>query len=234
MALFGEKYGDVVRVVDMGEFSIELCGGTHVCATGEIGPFRIVGETGIASGVRRIEAVTGQAAWDAIYRNDETLLRAAQYLKTDPETLATKAEQLVTEQKELEKQLRQLQAKLASSQGDDLASQAQEIDGIKVLAAQLEGADTNTLRDTLDKLKDKLAPAAVVLAAVNNDKVTLVAGVSKEATDRIQAGPLVNHVAQQVGGKGGGRPDMAQAGGKDPAALPGALASVSDWVKTQL
>ncbi|KUJ71785.1 alanine--tRNA ligase [Thiomicrospira sp. WB1] len=234
MALFGEKYGDVVRVVDMGEFSIELCGGTHVCATGEIGPFRIVGETGIASGVRRIEAVTGQAAWDAIYRNDETLLRAAQHLKTDPETLATKAEQLVSEQKELEKQLRQLQAKLASSQGDDLASQAQEIDGIKVLAAQLEGADTNTLRDTLDKLKDKLAPAAVVLAAVNNDKVTLVAGVSKEATDRIQAGPLVNHVAQQVGGKGGGRPDMAQAGGKDPAALPGALASVSDWVKTQL
>ncbi|MDR9499501.1 MAG: alanine--tRNA ligase [Hydrogenovibrio sp.] len=234
MALFGEKYGDVVRVVDMGEFSIELCGGTHVCATGEIGPFRIVGETGIASGVRRIEAVTGQAAWDAIYRADETLLATAQRLKTDPDQLVVKADQLVAEQKELEKQLKQLQGKLASSQGDDLASQAVELDGIKVLAAQLEGADTNTLRETLDKLKDKLAPAAVVLAAVKGEKVTLVAGVSKEATDRVQAGPLVNHVAQQVGGKGGGRPDMAQAGGKDPSGLPQALASVADWVKTQL
>ena len=233
MALFGEKYGDVVRVVDMGEFSIELCGGTHVCATGEIGPFKIVNESGIASGVRRIEAVTGDRAWQKLYDTEQALIQVASQLKTTPDQVSVKTQQWVADFKDLEKQVKQLQGKLASQQGDDLASQATEIAGIQVLAAQLEGADGNVLRETLDKLKDKMAPAAIVLAATKGDKVTLVAGVSAEVTDQIKAGPLVNHVAQQVGGKGGGRPDMAQAGGKDPSQLPQALASVADWVAQQ-
>jgi len=232
MALFGEKYGDVVRVVELGEFSIELCGGTHVNSTGDIGPFRILSESGIASGVRRIEAVTGEAAWEAIYDSEQRLLEVASQLKTDKSQVVTKLTQWVAESKDIEKQLKKLQSKLASSQGDDLTRSAVEINGVKVLAAQIEGADVNTLRETLDKLKDKLAPAAIVLAAVDGDKVTLVAGVSKSITDKIKAGQLVNHVAQQVGGKGGGRPDMAQAGGKEPEKLPQALASVPAWVET--
>ncbi|RUM92305.1 MAG: alanine--tRNA ligase [Thiomicrospira sp.] len=232
MALFGEKYGDVVRVVDMGDFSIELCGGTHVNWTGEIGPFRITSESGIASGVRRIEAVTGEAAWQTIYDMEKSLLNIAANLKTDKPQVESKVVQLVTEQKELEKQLKQLQSKLASSQGDDLASSVTEVNGVNVLAAELEGADVNTLRETLDKLRDKLEPAAIVLAAVDGEKVSLVAGVSKSITGKVKAGELVNHVAQQVGGKGGGRPDMAQAGGKDPSKLKEALASVKEWVAT--
>jgi len=232
MALFGEKYGDVVRVVDMGDFSIELCGGTHVNWTGEIGPFRIVSENGIASGVRRIEAVTGEAAWQTIYDMEQSVLNIAASLKTDKQQVESKVAQLVTEQRELEKQLKQLQSKLASSQGDDLASSVTEVRGVNVLAAELEGADVNTLRETLDKLRDKLEPAAIVLAAVDGDKVSLVAGVSKAITGKVKAGELVNHVAQQVGGKGGGRPDMAQAGGKDPSKLKEALASVKEWVAT--
>ncbi len=233
MALFGEKYGDLVRVVNMGSFSIELCGGTHVNFVGEIGPFRILSETGIASGVRRIEAVTGEAAWEAIYANDQTLLNMASIVKSDKQQVESKVTQLVAEYKELEKQFKKLQSKLASSQGDDLLSQAIKIDNVSVLAVQIENADANTLRETLDKLKNQLAPAAIVLASVAGEKVTLVAGVSKEITAKYKAGELVNHVAQQVGGKGGGRPDMAQAGGKDPSKLKEALASVAEWARSK-
>ncbi|GAB6069669.1 alanine--tRNA ligase [Thiomicrorhabdus hydrogeniphila] len=233
MALFGEKYGDIVRVVDMGDFSVELCGGTHVCSTGQIGPFRLLSETGIASGVRRIEAVTGEGAWAAIYEDDKTLLNIATSVKSDKHQVETKVAQLVADHKELEKQFKQMQSKMASSQGDDLANQAVKVGEVNILAAQLEGADVNTLRETLDKLKDKLAPAAIVLAAVDGDKVSLVAGVSKEVTGTFKAGELVNHVAQQVGGKGGGRPDMAQAGGKDPSKLAEALASVQAWAESK-
>jgi len=233
MALFGEKYGDVVRVVDMGDFSIELCGGTHVNSTGDIGPFRLVSETGIASGVRRIEAVTGEGAWDSIYQDDEALLNVASAVKSDKAQVEAKVAQLVADHKELEKQFKQLQSKMASSQGDDLANQAVKVRDINVLAAQLEGADANTLRETMDKLKSKLAPAAIVLAAVDGAKVSVAAGVSKEITGTYKAGELVNHVAQQVGGKGGGRPDMAMAGGKDPSKLTEALASVVGWVESK-
>ena len=233
MALFGEKYGDVVRVVEMGQFSVELCGGTHVCSTGEIGPFRITSETGIASGVRRIEAVTGERAWDAIYQNDQTLLSIANAVKTDKQKVEARIQQLVSEHRDLEKQLNQLKSKLASSQGDDLVSSAVKVNGINVLSAKIEGVDGKTLRDMVDKLKDKLEPAAVVLGAANGDKVSLVAGVSKSAIQQVKASDLVNHVAQQVGGKGGGRPDMAQAGGKDASKLDEALNSVVAWVEQQ-
>ena len=233
MALFGEKYGDVVRVVDMGDFSVELCGGTHVTATGEIGPFKLISETGIASGVRRIEAVTGNGAWDYFYQDVQTLDNIAAAVKSDKAQVETKVTQLVTDHKELEKQFKQLQSKMASSQGDDLANSAVKVGDVNVLAAKLEGADVNTLRETLDKLKSSLAPAAIVLAAVDGEKVSLVAGVSKEITGTYKAGELVNHVAQQVGGKGGGRPDMAQAGGKDPSKLAEALASVQAWAESK-
>lgn len=233
MALFGEKYGDVVRVVDMGDFSVELCGGTHVNSAGDIGPFRIVSETGIASGVRRIEAVTGEGAWEAIYDNDETLLNVAAMVKTDKAQLEHKVTQLVADYKELEKQLKQLQSKMAASQGDDLIGQAIKVGDVSILAAEIQGADVNTLREMLDKLKDTLAPAAVILASVDGDKVTLVAGVSKEITQTFKAGELVNHVAMQVGGKGGGRPDMAQAGGNNPSKLKEALASVQAWAASK-
>lgn len=233
MALFGEKYGDVVRVVDMGRFSIELCGGTHVNSTGEIGPFRILSETGIASGVRRIEAVTGEGAWEAIYKNEQTLINIATTVKSDKQQVENKVQQLVAEQREQEKLIKQLQSKLASSQGSDLASAAVKVGDVNVLASKLEGADVNTLRETLDSLKDKLEPAIIVLSAVSGDKVSLVAGVSKSITQTYKAGELVNHVASQVGGKGGGRPDMAQAGGSDPSKLDEALASVQAWVESK-
>ncbi len=233
MALFGEKYGDTVRVVDMGDFSIELCGGTHVNALGEIGPFRILSESGIASGVRRIEAVTGLDAWDAIYQDDDTLALVAQTIKTDKGQVSSKITQVMSDYKALEKELKQLQSKLASSQGSDLASQAVKIGEINVLAAKMDGADSGVLRDTMDKLKDKLAPAVIVLSAVDGNKVSIVAGVSKPITKQYKAGELVNHVAMQVGGKGGGRPDLAQAGGSDPAKLDEALASVVAWVESK-
>ncbi len=233
MALFGEKYGEFVRVVDMGKFSIELCGGTHVKHTGEIGPFRIQSETGIASGVRRIEAVTGLGAWEMIYQDEQALFNISEAVKSDKKMVQQKVNQLVQDQKELEKQLKQMQSKMASSQGDELASSAIKVGEANVLAAKLEGADVNTLRDTLDKLKDKLNPAVIVLAAVDGDKVSLVAGVSKSLTSTFKAGELVNHVAQQVGGKGGGRPDMAQAGGKDSSKLTEALASVQAWAESK-
>ncbi len=233
MALFGEKYGDTVRVVDMGDFSIELCGGTHVNALGEIGPFRILSESGIASGVRRIEAVTGLDAWAAIYQDDDTLALVAQTIKTDKGQVSSKITQVMSDYKALEKELKQLQSKLASSQGSDLASQAVKIGEINVLAAKMDGADSGVLRDTMDKLKDKLAPAVIVLSAVDGKKVSIVAGVSKPITKQYKAGELVNHVAMQVGGKGGGRPDLAQAGGSDPTKLDEALASVVAWVESK-
>ncbi|WP_178861273.1 alanine--tRNA ligase [Thiomicrorhabdus cannonii] len=233
MALFGEKYGDIVRVVDMGDFSVELCGGTHVKSVGEIGPFRIVSESGIASGVRRIEAATGEKAWAMIYEDEARLEQIAQTVKSDKNLVADKVNQVMADYRTLEKELKQLQAKMAASQGADLAGSAKEVNGVKMLAAKMEGADSNTLRETLDKLKDKLEPAVIILAAVEGDKVSLAAGVSKSVTDRFKAGELVNHVALQVGGKGGGRPDMAMAGGKDPSKLDEALASVEAWVSSK-
>ncbi len=233
MALFGEKYGDEVRVLRIGEFSTELCGGTHARRAGDIGLFKIVMEAGIASGVRRIEAVTGQGALDYIGETEKNLARIAAAVKGGREDAVARVNQVLERNRKLEKELEQLKAKLASSQGSDLAAQAVEINGIKVLAAKLEGGDAKALRDTVDQLKNKLGKAAVVLATVNGDKVALVAGVTKDETGRIKAGELVNFVARQMGGKGGGRPDMAQAGGNDPAALEQALASVAAWVREQ-
>jgi len=234
MALFGEKYGDTVRVLRMSDFSVELCGGTHVKRTGDIGLFKIINETGIAAGVRRIEAVTGKSALAWFDNQEQQLYQIASIVKGSRDDATDKVKQLADKAKHLEKELAQLKAKLATSAGSDLASQAEEINGIKVLAAKLEGADRKTLMSTMDQLKNKLGSAAVVLASVEGDKISLVAGVTKDETKQIKAGDLVNVVAQQVGGKGGGRPDMAQAGGDNPAALDGALASVSDWVKSQL
>ena len=234
MALFGEKYADEVRVLSIGKFSIELCGGTHVSRAGDIGLFKILSETGIASGVRRIEAVTGQEALRYVAETEKNLQAVAELVRGGREDASNKVSQLLDRHRKLEKELDALKAKLASTQGSDLASQAIEIDGIKVLAARLEGADPKSLRDTVDQLKNKLGAAAVVLGLVNNGKVSLVAGVTKAETQLIKAGDLVNQVAQQVGGKGGGRPDMAQAGGNQPEHLDQALASVEGWVREQL
>ncbi|WP_297324285.1 alanine--tRNA ligase [Nitrosomonas sp.] len=231
MALFGEKYSDVVRVIGMGEFSTELCGGTHVPQIGQIGFFKIVTESGVAAGIRRVEAVTGKAAVDYVQQREAQLLEIAHSLKTSPQEVTQKIAQIIDNVRQTEKELARLKTKLASSQGDDLAAQAQEIRGIKVLAANLENADAKVLRETLDQLKDKLKPCAIVLSTVEDGKITLIAGVSADLTSQIKAGELVNFVAQQVGGKGGGRPDMAQAGGTQPDRLPAALASVIDWVE---
>ena len=236
MALFGEKYDDVVRVVSMGDdsFSTELCGGVHVDRVGDIGFFKITAESGIASGVRRIEAVTGQGAVDWVEAKDEQLDSLAQLLKSSRDEVNGKVEQLIVKLKAQEKELTQLKGKMASQAGDDLSSQAEDIAGIKVLTAHLEGVDINTLRDTLDQLKNKLGTAAIVLASNNGDKVTLIAGVTKDITKTIKAGDLVNIAAAEVGGKGGGRPDMAQAGGSNPAAIPQALAAAKSWLQSQL
>ncbi len=234
MALFGEKYSDQVRVLRMSDFSVELCGGTHVRATGDIGLFKITGETGIASGVRRIEAVVGQYALDWVAAGEERLQRIAGMVNASREDVDDKVARLVERSRRLEKELEQTKAKLASSAGSDLVGQAVDVNGVKVLAAQLEGADVKTLRETLDQLKNKLGSAVVVLASVAGDKVSLVAGVTKDCTDRARAGDLVKLVAEQVGGKGGGRPDMAQAGGSNPAALPAALTLVEPWARERL
>ena len=233
MALFGEKYGDEVRVLKMSEFSIELCGGTHVSHTGDIGLFKIISESGVAAGVRRIEAVTAEHALDWADKGEGQLAEIAGMLKGNRDDVSTRVSQLIEKNRSLEKELAQLKGKLASSQGSDLSSQAVDVNGIKVLAANLEGADVKTLRDTLDQLKNKLGTSAIVLAAVNGKKISLVAGVSKDATSKIKAGDLVNSVATQVGGKGGGRPDMAQAGGDQPENLSAALKSVVAWVQGQ-
>ncbi|MET0027900.1 MAG: alanine--tRNA ligase [Candidatus Thiodiazotropha sp.] len=234
MALFGEKYADEVRVLSMGDFSTELCGGTHVSAVGDIGLFKITGETGIAAGVRRVEAVTGQRAIEWIEADEERLQRVAELIKTGREDVESKLEQLLDRNRRLEKELEQLKSKLASAAGSDLASQAISLGEVKVLAANLEGADPKSLRDTLDQLKNKLGSAVLLLTTVKDGKVSLVAGVTKDLTGQVKAGDLVKMAAETVGGKGGGRPDMAQAGGSNPDALPQALAQVEPWVKTQL
>ena len=233
MMLFGEKYGDEVRVLSIGS-SRELCGGTHVARTGDIGLLKIVSEGGVAAGVRRVEAVCGDVALAWFDAQQDALAAVASALKAQPQEAAAKAVQVVDLLKTLEKELARLKSKLAASQGDDLAAQAVDVQGAKVLAAALEGADVPTLRETMDKLKGKLKSAVVVLAAVDGDKVSLVAGVTADLTAKVKAGDLVSMVARQVGGKGGGRPDMAQAGGTEPAALPAALASVKAWVGQRL
>ncbi len=233
MMLFGEKYGETVRVLDIGS-SRELCGGTHVQATGDIGLFKIVAESGVAAGVRRIEAVTGAGALAYLQSLEDTVAQAAVSLKAPAEQLSSRIAQVLEQVKTLEKELAALKGKLASSQGDELLAQAVDVKGLKVLAARLEGADAKALRETLDKLKDKLKTAAIVLAAVDGDRVQIAAGVTADSTGKVKAGELVNFVAQQVGGKGGGKPDMAMAGGTDAKALPQALASVQAWVAERL
>jgi alanyl-tRNA synthetase len=230
MMLFGEKYGDEVRVLGIGS-SKELCGGTHVARTGDIGLFKVVMEGGVAAGVRRIEAVCGDVALARVQEQQALLDAVAAEVKAQPAEAAQRVAQIQEHARALEKELARLKAKLAAAQGDDLASQAVDVKGIKVLAAALEGADAAALRDTLDKLKDKLKSAVVVLASSGAGKVSLIAGVTADLTAKVKAGELVNFVAQQVGGKGGGRADMAQAGGTDVAAVPAALASVKAWVE---
>ncbi len=233
MMLFGEKYGDTVRVLTIGS-SKELCGGTHVARTGDIGLFKIVSEGGVAAGVRRIEAITGTNALAYTQGLESSLHGVAVTLRTPPAEVQARLGQMLDQVKALEKEIAQLKGKLASSQGDELVSQAVDVKGIQVLAARLEGADAKTLRETMDKLKDKLKTAAIVLAAVDGDKVQLAAGVTKDATAKLKAGELVNFVAQQVGGKGGGKPDMAMAGGTDASGLPKALQSVQGWVAERI
>ena len=235
MALFGEKYGDDVRVLKMGDFSTELCGGTHVSRTGDIGLFRIVAEGGVASGVRRIEAQTGEMAIAGVQTQDAMLQALSLRLKAQSnQDILSRVLSLQEQLRQQDKELSQLKQKLAAGAGNDLAAQAIELNGIKVLAAELSGVDSNALRSTLDTLKDRLNTAVIVLATVSDGKVNLVAGVTADLTSKLKAGELVNSVALQVGGKGGGRADMAQAGGTNPAALPAALASVRDWVRNRL
>ncbi|WP_371324649.1 alanine--tRNA ligase [Dechloromonas sp. ZY10] len=233
MMLFGEKYGDEVRVVAIGS-SKELCGGTHIARTGDIGLFKIVSEAGVAAGVRRVEAITGTNALAYVQEQQTRVNGISALLKTHPDEIAERVVGILDNVRNLEKELARLKSKLAASQGDDLAAQAVEVQGAKVLVATLDGADVTALRETMDKLKDKLKSAAIVLASVADGKVTLIAGVTADLTAKVKAGELVNLVAQQVGGKGGGRPDMAQAGGTQPENLPAALASVSAWVAGKL
>jgi len=234
MALFGEKYGDEVRVLKIGDFSTELCGGVHAKRAGDIGLFKIISETGVASGVRRIEAITGEAAIQWLEGREKSITAIASVVKSSPEAAAEKVQQLMDKSKSLEKELERLQSKLASSAGGELAGQAVDIGGIKVLAVKLDGVEPKAMTDLLDQLKNKLLSAAIVLATVKDGKVTLIAGVTKDQTTRIKAGDLVNVVATQVGGKGGGRPDMARAGGTEPEKLEQALQQVPEWVREQI
>lgn len=233
MMLFGEKYGDEVRVLSIGS-STELCGGTHVARTGDIGLFKIVTEGGVAAGVRRVEAVTGANALRYLQEQERRVQGMSALLKVQPDDVAERVAGILDNVRSLEKEIARLKSKLASSQGDELSAAAKDVKGCKVLAVTLEGADVPAMRETMDKLRDKLGSAAVVLASVKDGRVTLIAGVTTDLTSKVKAGELVNMVAQQVGGKGGGRPDMAQAGGNDPSALPAALDSVADWVAARL
>ncbi|HKX95265.1 MAG TPA: alanine--tRNA ligase, partial [Methylibium sp.] len=233
MMLFGEKYGDVVRVLDIGT-SRELCGGTHVQRTGDIGLFKIVAESGVAAGIRRVEAITGDNALAYLQSLEGTVGGIAATLKAAPAEVPGRIAAVLDQLRTLEKELAALKGKLASSQGDELLAQAIDVKGLKVLAAVLDGADAKALRETMDKLKDKLKTAAIVLAAVDGGKVQLAAGVTADSTAKVKAGELVNFVAQQVGGKGGGRPDMAQAGGSEPGKLPHVLQSVKSWVEERV
>jgi len=236
MALFGEKYGDEVRVLTMGadRFSVELCGGTHVKRTGDIGLFWITGESGVASGVRRIEAVTGEAALGQVASMSQTIQSVCSALKATPDAAFSKVEALRGEVRDLEKEAARLRQKLATSAGGDLTQDAVEVEGVKVLAAQIEGATASSLRETLDQCKNKLGTGVILLAAVEDGKIALVAGVTPDTTDRVKAGDVIKHFAGELGGKGGGRPDMAQGGGSDVAALSGVLASLPEWVATQI
>jgi len=234
IALFGEKYETEVRVLNFGDFSMELCGGTHVDRTGDIGVFKITSEGGVAAGIRRIEAVTGKGALDWIDANYRKLVDVASMLKAQPEQAAAKVEQLLQKNRHLEKELTQARQALVTGQAVDHSEQVQEIAGIKVLATRMDGADAKTLREAVDRLKDKLQNGIVVVGSVDDGKVRLAAGVTRNNTDRIRAGELIKSIAEQVGGKGGGRPDFAQAGGSDPSALDQALGSVPGWVAEQL
>jgi len=231
LAFFGDKYGDEVRVLKFGDFSTELCGGTHVDRVGDIGLFKVIGETGISSGVRRIEAVAGQVAVDWLQALDQSVRQASGKLRSSPEQLGERIDQLLDRSRQLEKELERLKSKLASAAGTDLASSARDVDGIKLIATRLEGVDPNSLRDTVDQLKNKLGSGIIVLGTSSDESVRLVAGVTDDLKSRFKAGELVNHVASQVGGRGGGRPDFAQAGGSEPEHLPQALDSVADWVR---
>ena len=232
MAIFDEKYGETVRVLTMGDndFSVELCGGTHVERLGDIGRFKIISESGIASGVRRIEAVTGEEAYKLDKINEDSLDMIASLTKSNSVNLLEKVKQLISNQKSLEKQIANFQKQLASDQSGDLISIAEDIDGVKLLATEVSGVSAKDLRDLADKLKDKLGAAVVVLAVVSGKKVSLVSAVTKSLTDKYQAGTILNHVASQIGGKGGGRADMAQGGGTEPEKLAKALSSVRDLI----
>jgi alanyl-tRNA synthetase len=233
--LFGEKYGDEVRVLDIGS-SREFCGGTHVARTGDIGVFKITSEGGVAAGIRRVEATTGERALALMNLQLKEFREVARAVRAQPGAgnVEKAVGALIEERKALEKEISRLRSRLLSGQGGDLSTQAIEVKGAKILAITLDDADPKTLRETVDRLKDKLKSAAIVLGAVNDGKVSLIAGVTADLTGKVKAGELVNYVAQQVGGKGGGRPDMAQAGGTDPAKLPGALQSVKPWIEERL
>jgi alanyl-tRNA synthetase len=235
MALFGEKYDDEVRVLSFGEFSTELCGGTHVARTGDIGLFKIVSEGGVAAGVRRIEALTGADALRYVTETERRLRDVASLVRGSRDDMEDKVRALLDRGRRLEKEIAQLKDKLAGGQGKDLAAAAENIKGVQVIATVVEGADAASLRNAIDQLKSRLKTAAIVLGTVDSaGKVVLIAGVTPDAVNRIKAGDLVNHVAQQVGGRGGGRPDMAQAGGTEPEKLPAALQSVAAWIGERL
>jgi alanyl-tRNA synthetase len=234
MALFGEKYDDEVRVVSMGEFSVELCGGIHVERTGDIGLFKITSEGGIAAGVRRIEAVTGEIALAEVNSLEANLATIAGLLKTDSASVIEKVKAALDKNKSLEKSLQQLNDKLSSQASADLASQAKEVNGVKVLVAEISGVEAKALRNTVDELKQKLGSAIIALGLKGEGKVNLIVGVTQDLTKTVKAGELVNFLAQQVGGKGGGRPDLAQAGGSQPENLASAIASVDKWLEEKL
>jgi alanyl-tRNA synthetase len=234
MSLFGEKYDSDVRVLSIGSFSMELCGGTHVERAGDIGFFKITNESGVAAGVRRIEAVTGEAAYEWVVRTDQVLRDVAAQVRGSREDVDEKVRELVDRSKRLEKEVQQLKSKLASGHGGDLSAQAKEVGGVKVLAAQIEGADARSLRDAVDQLKGKLGSSVIVLASVQDGKVVLVVGVSADLLARIKAGDIAGVVAAKVGGRGGGRADFAQAGGTQPENLPAALAEVESQVRSRL
>ena len=233
MALFGEKYGESVRVLSMGEFSVELCGGTHVQRTGDIGLLKITSEGGVSAGVRRIEAVTGANAEQFVRDTEAGMSAVAAVVKGNSADAPQRVAKMAERVKELEKEVANLKRKLASGAGGDLTQQAVEVAGIKVLAAKIDDVDPKTLRDSADQLKNKLGKAVVVLATVTDGKVSLVAGVTKAESSQLKAGELIGQIAAQVGGKGGGRPDMAMAGGTDPSGLDAALASVVPWVEAK-
>ena len=233
IALFGEKYGERVRVVQMGD-SVELCGGTHVGSTGEIGLFKLVSEGGVSAGVRRVEALTGQAALDHVAAGEQQLQQAAGLLGGTAGEVGDKLRAMLDRQKKLERELASLKARAATDATADLAASAVEINGVKVLAARLEGLDAKALRESVDQLKDRLKDTVVILAGASDGKASLIAGVGGSASGRVKAGDLLKHVAGQIGGKGGGRPDLAQGGGPDGPALVEALSQVNEWVSSQL